>query len=772
MINYKTGIDAVFSGSIGTSHAIEQFYHDPKICDRKVVYIKDTTTVAFSPNARNVARITSFYIPGAFGIGSTFADGETITQTGTGKTAVVVGPQSGGTFLFVKSYQSGASQLGQYVGSGGGTFTPSNFAAQLDYGIIGASDSAPIRYRIDRDFQWAYEFASETPGNLLPTYSAPFSFASLTYDGSTPVVGTTGSNGVTLNIANKATHYWRGILDSVGDEWHTIAVAQDDTLNPDITPNYEYWASDGTVLMFVVNPKTPCLSVAVTGNAQFYTTPPKAYFVPRICDQTTYFNAGSGTITFTLRDINGNSIFWRIGGGAFTDAGSSSKTFTASDFSTGANTLQYYYAGNAAYTKTRIVVKNPAHPSLAESHGTNFLSTSDTWASVLARIADITTWANSTFAYLNATGSVNNRSFVENYFLLGNRYDYNSLGLVNGSYNCISGKKYGWDVVPAGSSHSYGWFAKTMLLDNPTSMDNVGLEKNTAGTGGYHSSIGTRENTIRGYYDMNALMDMAFMYDVVVAEYRDDQNAAGLTAIENCYVRDCLARSINEQIFFGNLGAPGDYPSEGMWDTARNCFALAACYVLPTYSSPVFGTCGLDGNTTTYLYNPFPAVGYTWKQIFLEGSLTKTSFPNYYRDLGIEESLILSDGSWSGKAGYCDFPEMGHAMLTAVNMAKIHGASRQFPNFMKWLKRCSNGTMFGHLEPDTEGTLGPVLPTGFNNRFTDSAAGAIYYGQNLGVYPNETNHAMQGGQVFGILWFDEPYGGKPGIPGNKLAAAA
>jgi hypothetical protein len=202
-------------------------------------------------------------------------------------------------------------------------------------------------------------------------YNGPFSFSTLNYgifgDPTVPVVGTTGDNGVPQTLSKRELHYYRGMLDSVGDEWHSLTVADDDSGS---TRSKEFTASDGKVHLFVINPKTPCLSWAVTGNGQFYTTPAKTYFVPHIYDQTTYFAAeSSGTVSVTIRDINGNNVFYRVNGGSFTDAGASHVTLNQDDFIVGDNTLDYYYAGNAAFTKTRKVVKNPAYPSAGETHG-------------------------------------------------------------------------------------------------------------------------------------------------------------------------------------------------------------------------------------------------------------------------------------------------------------------------------------------------------------------------------------------------------------------
>jgi len=763
LTNFKSGIDLVWGGTKGTDYMEEYFYSDKTICDRKVVYIKDATSITMSHNARNVAFVTTYNLPGAYNSGS-FVSGETATQAATGATIKIVGPQSSGNSLCASNLTGSPSQTGQYTGgTSGAKFTPTNYGTEWDYGIVGASDAyATIRYRVDRDFQWALEFAvGDGSGTLLPAYSAPFTFASLEYSAGVPVVGTTGpSTGTALSNANASTYFWRGIVDSVGDEWHSITVADDDSSNPGIGAlNFERFASDGKVILFVVNPKTPCLTVRATGNGQFYTTPPKAYFVPRICDQTTYFNAGTGTVTFELKDINGNDVHYRINGGAWITA--TNPILTAAGFSTGTNTLDYYYTGNIAYTKTRTVIKNPAFPSASEVHGSIFISKS--WSTVLATIANASTEVHTWYGTSNTNANFYNaRAYVDNSYLKGQRYGYtvDAYGHSNAAVNCIAAKINGWDTLADGGTHSYGYYAKTQLLDNATSIDSVGLEKDQSGLpggGSYHACLGSRENTIRGYYDVKTLFDLVLTYDLVVAEYTTAQNANGITAIEDYYIRDCIARSINEQIFNSNLGQTGGFAATGgMWDTARNGYALAACYVIPTYSSPVFGTCGLDGNTTTYFYNPFPTVKYTWKQVLVDNNQTLTAFPNLYRRLGIEEYLINSDGNMGTgiKASYFNFPLMGQAMAACVNTSKINNQGKRWPNYDNYLVNSEQGTLHSVSVP--EGNFQYTLPTSYNARFPLSAAAGIAWTATQNTGTETAQATLIASTAFGLLWWDDP----------------
>lgn len=778
LTNDKTGIDCVWGGTKTTDYQEEYFYSDKTICDRKVVYIKDTTTITMSHNVRNVAYVDTYNIAGGTWVG-TFLSGETATQAGTGATIVVTVNQSSGAYLVGYPVTGSPSQTGKYTGNtSGAQFTPVNFGKDWPFGIVPTS-AGTIRFRVDRDFNWDGEFSVGTngTGNILPAYSTPLTFATLTYAGGGAVVGTTGaSTGSALTTANSATYYWRGILDNFGDEWHTITVADDDYTNAHISTNSELWASDGKVQMFVVNPRTSAMTVRATGNGQFYTTPPKAYFTPRIADQTTYFNAGTGTVTFELHDLYASNTIYRINGGAWS-GGAATVTLSATDFSTGTNTLDYYNSnGSTSSYKRRTVVKNPAFPSASETHGSLFLG-SKTWATVLATIANPATAAYAWYATSN-TGSAYNyynaRGYVDDQYMQGKRYGYSTDSFNwhnNSALNCVAAKINGWDATADGGLHSYGWYAKTMLLDNVTSIDSVGLEKNQSGQLGaaYHSSLGSRENIFRGYHDVKPRNDIFLTYDMVAAEYTTAQNANGITAIEDIYIRDCIARSVYEAIFNSNLGAPGVYPTGGMWDTARNASALAGCYVIPTYSSQVFGTCGLDGTTTTYYYCPFPTVKYTWKEVLIDNNKTLTDFPNLYRRLGIEEYMIASSGNAGTgiNASYFDFPEMGTAMAFGVNMAKINAPSILWTNYDLFLVKAAAGTLSSPSFPG-DGPFQYTLPTNYNVRFPNSAAAGIAWTATQSSGIETATNRMLASQAFGFLWWDDPLPTlSAGQPGNR-----
>ncbi len=182
-------------------------------------------------------------------------------------------------------------------------------------------------------------------------------------------MGTSGAKpGIPQNEQARNSFYWRGMLDSAGEEWHSITVARE---LPSRAKDSEYNVTDGKMFVFIVDPKAPCLSVSASGDAQFYTTPPKFYFLPQIHSQTTYILPRKGAVNVRLRDLDGRSISYRI-----TQKGKEPATFINSEagditlpddkFSEGESTLEYY-SSDPKNTASRKIVKNPPFPVTAKA---------------------------------------------------------------------------------------------------------------------------------------------------------------------------------------------------------------------------------------------------------------------------------------------------------------------------------------------------------------------------------------------------------------------
>ncbi len=683
--NLKCGIDVLFSGGNGTGFMEEYFFYNKPVCDRKVTYIRDDTLITMQHNALNQGRNSS---DGAY---------------------VIYGA-------------NGPSQIANSGGSG------------------------IIRYKIDRDMQWSGDFSGSGPG-VFPAYSGAFTFNSLQYAPGVPVVGTTGSNGVILTEATKGAHYWRGMQDAFGDEWHTIQVSDDDGWS---TTDSEWRASDAKVRHFVVNPKTPCLAIYTTGDAQFYTTPAKKYFVPYIYSQTTYFATGTtglqGTVFFELKDIYDNDIFYRINSGGWNTA--KNPILTQNDFQTGQNTLDYYY--QTGYVKTRNLVKNPTYPSSGEVHG-DLLWGPSGWnavrSGILSGTAPIKDWYDSlrTASFFNKLSVLNGS---------GGLYSGTQTVYQNSIQYAIFAKLSNWTGLAYHQTKTNAYYAWGQAFDNATSIDNVGIEKNHSAT-----TLPTRNIIYRGYYDMNTLTDLALGYDILINEYKSYQYTGGITPIQDYYVRDCIGRFVSDQILFGyswnnNLA----FPDGGMWDTSRKIACLAGALAIPTYSTEYFGTCGLDGNTgLPRVWSPFPTGCFTWKKLLIDNNAPLSDFPEIdrrYGRFGVEEYLITPSGNFGDRISYYSMPLVGHCLGITANLAKINLSGYTYPNLEKSFIKAAEGSLSGSkfINAGDYGTRQYSNLIMMNSRFPDAAT--IGHGW---ITPTIADDGMKETAIYGLIWYDPSF---------------
>lgn len=411
---------------------------------------------------------------------------------------------------------------------------------------VGAAGGGLIRYRVDGDMHWGPMWVGNGKygTNLNPAYSAPLTFAALQYpaaQGSLSVLGRTGDNGVVLTStqASRKSYFHYGHLDTVGDEVHVIHVGHDDSAF--LTNDTNFQASDGKSHIFITNPKTAAIQVRATGNAQFYTTPLKKYFIPRIHNQTTYILPRTGTIEVELKDLFGADVHYRINGGPWVTH--ANPVLTASAFSDGSNTLEWYVTGNESFVKSRTIVKNPTWPSAGESHGLVFFGSTGNRAAALARTTQgpyAWFWNRIKTRWDKAdrdqwSGRQPGGRFVPRGALL----------------NAMCAQFYGVTATVAGKT--YANWAKEMVLENGRMLDNVGFEL-------FHTQNHrpTMELTYRGYWDCYSGMHTALAYDILISIYRSDMHADGITPIEDLYIRDCIADDIFEaQWYSGNLSSDG-----------------------------------------------------------------------------------------------------------------------------------------------------------------------------------------------------------------------
>ena len=635
-------------------------------------------------------------------------------------------------------------------------------AGKNAYETVGL-DFGAIKFKPDGD-----QYRLPYPQDWTP-YTAPFTFASLNYGlfgaSATPVVGTTGATGGDLTDANRTSRYFRGMLDTVGDEWHTLTVADDDV--PEGVGG-EWRASDGKVWLFVVNPKTPCLTLRVTGSGQFYTTPPKKYFFPIIYDQTTYLDAGaSGSVTLEITDINGNNVFYRIVSDpadavtAYTDAGGKTVTLDDTDFATGEQYLQYYYAGNAAYKKTRKVVKNPAYPSAGETHGDRLWINASLFESeVRPRIdgnPDLKRWkdffrTNSTW---NGSSSINTTARTGKRFIVERAWPH-----------AITARLEGMTFRNGSATYTASEYAKLCLFEGRYLVDPVGYEADQWSG----NPLPCRDVCYRGYYDVPGVYGAAMAYDVLIGYFRTNQgHPTGISAVEDFFIRDALARWVHmSQMILA------DYTRGGMWPNAHVTGSMLIAGVMPSYSTPYFGTCGLDGNTTTYDWTPCPAgsTNYTWKELFFTENVPLTGYPNIARYSNVNEHFNPETFEWQDRIGYSQLTMFGNCITMAYNTLKLFNPEASYPNVDAAMKLAAQGLLKGSKFSD--GSPGdpyanpPIEPTGdyapalrvwcqLQNTWFEDFRSVAQPAMKARAWPDQQSLGRQmqdGREAFALIWFD------------------
>ncbi len=605
------------------------------------------------------------------------------------------------------------------------------------------TDVGQIRYKVDGDHRF------ELYPTQWTTYTAPLAFENMNYalygNPGVPVVGSTGDNGLTQTLANKTTRYHRGILDSAGDEWHTLTLADDDSAR---TGNAEFRSSDGKIWYFVVNPKTPCMTWRVSGSGQFYTTPPKTYFIPKIYDQTTYI---SGTVTCELRDINGNNVFYRINGGTFINAGTNHVTLNQNNFATGANTLEYYYAGREANKKTRRVVKNPGYPSEAEAHGNRLWVNATQWTNImrpsLMNSTDKKWWIDQ----WSSGKKQANHGQVNSMARTGQRPIILSGPDEAAFPNALVAKIYGMNYKQSGALRTAADFAKLALFETRTVLDPIGKELNTS-----NNPVPARELNYRGYYDVRSIYSIAAAYDVIAGDYRANQGFAnGLTPIEDYFIRDSLARWVHMcGMESGGWGSPIWYKLDGggMWDTAQKTGAAMIACMMPNYSTEYYGTCGMDGNNTVFSDVVFPTLNHTWRSLYIENSVQPVGYPGVASRIGVNDYLFLNDGKWHDRINYASTALMGQTFGLYYNLLKLFNPVKTLPKMDLAMEAASTGQLYG-VKFQTASDADPIfnswiiMVNGWHPQFKSNVQARI---AGTGTVGSEYNI----GGPFYVLWHD------------------
>ncbi len=473
-------------------------------------------------------------------------------------------------------------------------------------GIPNSGDEGIIRYRIDHEMQWKNSWASYSGQTPYPAYTAPFSLASLEYEPGVPIVGTTGPV-PNVDVTDRVNYYTRGLTGPHGDEWHVLAYADDDSW---AGPRTEWWSSDGKTVLFVVDPKTPCISFTPSSaDSQFYTTPAKNYFIPVIHDQTTYFQGG---VDIKLTNIMGGDIHYRFNDSPFEVY---SGPINTSGLADGVNSIEYYY--DPAYKKTRILVKNPTHPSEGETLANGNEHGYLLWENEAAFVANKNRCIGGSFTskysgYRN-NEFTNRHDLIAESGMVGKRVTWGGFAIL---LNSVVVAFEGAESVPAHANA-----AKQTVLESALTIDPVGYELYDVGT-----PVPCRERFYRGYYDFHKTLPVALSYDLLIKHYRSDQHEGGITPIEDYKLRDLIASNVMLEmmglggwdLIKGSGVGPTTNPGHGMWDSAREMGAAIAALSIPHYDTPYLGTSGFGGVQTeaTHPWTPYPDYPKSWKDVF------------------------------------------------------------------------------------------------------------------------------------------------------------
>jgi uncharacterized repeat protein (TIGR02543 family) len=667
--NYNSGISVVYSGEEGVDWAEEYFWYKPIEDDHKVVYIKAETLIQMEHNERNMRNACSGnYVP----------DG----------------------FVY-------------------------NIGINGEDGIPNSGDEGVIRYCVDRDLQLRIAWGKSNSSGKYPTYAGPFTFANSEYEPGVPVVGTTGGQGANSN--DRENYYYAGQVDVFGDEWHTIAFADDDewlgcTVNQKL-------ASDGKTILFVVNPKTPCISFEVqTSSAQFYTTPPKAYWVPKVHTQTTYL---TDNVEIKLVNIMGGNISYRINGGSIQ---AYSSPINSSALGNGDNIIEYWY--NDSYHKTRKIVKNPPFPSEGEEHGYMLWKNDAEFNAIKSRLQTGSSHGYADwYSRIRASGDGDfnrngHRDIIPGIYLGQGQRVTSYAALENAFVASVEGMDYTW----TGEQDSFADYGKRMLLDNVRVIEPMWFGD------AYDFANPTKEILDRGYFDVLLTFSNAFAYDLLIKDFKSTQHPDGITPIEDYKIRDSLAKfAIESMMQLGNYGEYGvDYNSEGMWGMARNCGSLVVALVMPSYDTHYYGTSGFDGTVATHAYTPYPDYPVTWKEAFHTETNPLYTYPNQCHrfddvyialyDTRIKEILEepvagYPPGTWCDRIGYFSRALMGRVLYITANAMKIK-LNHTYTYWEMAFDYANQGTLYGLKEGGPERFPQLLL---INERFPNLAADAEAY---------------------------------------------
>jgi len=510
-------------------------------------------------------------------------------------------------------------------------------------GPYGNGEAGDIHYKIDRDLQ-AHSYRGGTIPTWAPLYSGSLDFDTLTYEGSTPVLGATGDNGGAWGSEPSKTvdRFAYGQIDAFGNEWHTLTYWDDDEPVYASIPesSHRQGASDGHWVYICVNPITPVIQfVAPDADDQYYTTPLKTYFVPKTWDQTTYLTSGV-EIQF-LNITNGETIEYRVDGGAWQQFGST--RLVASDIipTNDTPTLLEFRNGSAGAIASRTIVMNPGIPASSETHG--FLL----WADAAEKAAihtKLTTIQPFVYSYNTFKGSYYQSS--------GAVYTDARGGWRSGAGMASSSLSNAFATAMDGPSAqpALAALAKERLL-RMARLEAVGNEADVNAATPSKDYINELGQTVQQFADAGVA------YDLLASCYRSTQDPDGMTPIEEIRIRDGLgeiAKNILQMRanYSFSVGGGDTHWAHG-YELAFGIIAAS----MPTYATPYFGVSGGDMVTVNdlqeggYYWNPFPDQGVTWYEAATDPAIDTPGHPNVKAPIRAE-ALLTDNGWWTGPNDY------------------------------------------------------------------------------------------------------------------------
>jgi len=550
--NLRSGISLVPQGRHGEAWAYERLYHDEKVDDSGVLYVRSTTPIVLEHNERNVVSQSQRYVKFSRIIGRDGPDGK---------------PDSG------------------------------------DEGII--------KWMVDSNYRSPRYVGAVAPPTRL--YEKPIVFAGLAYSDGKPVVGTTGHNGLPWRAEKRGdlTRWFYGQKDKAGNEWHTLRYWDDDAewLKREL-PNYpgsqmqsgKCGASDGGRVVCVVDPKTPVLQfAAATPDAQWYTTAAKTFDTPVIHVQTTYLTRGVEIRYVNL--TNGEPVLYVARGHRVEGPPRDFRTFGDQPLRSdelfgepGGIYDLFYKCGDAGPVCHRRIVFEPDFPAPGERHGYLLWETDAQKARVRANL-EKEPWKTG-FARLSQV-SEDPEAGLDNPVRPPWRGEMGRAGAA--LKHAFVGAMTDWAAAPA----DHGYIAKRRLL-RFYAAEPLGIEVYLSTTGGSPDLTPLGQEWLGNYAAPIA-------YDLLASGYRRSADRPrGMTAIEELKIRDNLAQLAKLWQQFRYHMAAGVGSGSSHWELGYGLVALTTALAMPTYDTPYYGTSGADGTPASHRWAPYPDEAVSW----------------------------------------------------------------------------------------------------------------------------------------------------------------